>query len=116
MTDCLFCRIVAGEIPSTAVLDRPTVYAFRDVAPSAPVHVLVVPKEHVDDVRAITPAHGAMLTELLDAANEVARLEGIADDGYRLSFNVGRDAGQTVFHLHLHVVGGLPLGAVGPGA
>ncbi len=110
MNDCLFCKIVAGEIPSTAVLDRPAVYAFRDIAPAAPVHVLVVPKAHVRDATAVTAEHGEILAEMIDAANEVARAEGIAESGYRLIFNVGPDAGQTVFHLHLHVVGGTNLG------
>ena len=116
MTDCLFCRIVAGEIPSAPVLDRPTVYAFRDIAPAAPVHVLVVPKEHLSGARDVTGAHGQILTEMIDAANEVAKAEKIDGSGYRLIFNVGPDAGQTVFHLHLHVLGGRPLGPMGPGA
>ncbi|MFN2615285.1 MAG: histidine triad nucleotide-binding protein [Actinomycetota bacterium] len=116
MSDCLFCRIVAGEIPSTPVLDRPAVYAFRDVAPAAPVHVLVVPKDHVADARSIGAGHAGLLAEVVDAANEVARAEGLDGSGYRLVFNVGPDAGQTVFHLHLHVLGGRPLGAMGPGA
>lgn len=108
--DCLFCSIVAGSIPSTPVLDRPRVYAFRDIAPAAPTHALVVPKEHVEDVRALEPAHGALLVEMIDAANEVARIDGIEASGYRLIFNVGPDAGQTIFHLHLHVLGGRPIG------
>lgn len=110
--DCLFCKIIAGEIPSTPVLDRPGVYAFRDIAPAAPSHVLVVPKTHVSDVRAVTVAHGEILAEMIEAANAVADAEGVADSGYRLIFNVGPDAGQTVFHLHLHLVGGKPLGGV----
>lgn len=114
MSDCLFCRIVAGQIPSEAVLDRETIYAFRDVAPAAPTHVLVVPKEHISDVRAVTGAHGGLLAEMIDAANEVARADGVEESGYRLVFNVGPHAGQTIFHLHLHVVGGRPLGAVAP--
>jgi histidine triad (HIT) family protein len=113
--DCLFCKIIAGEIPSTAVLDRDTVYAFRDIAPAAPVHLLVVPKEHIGDVRDLVAGNGGILVEMFQAANDLARSEGIADSGYRLLFNVGPDAGQTVFHLHMHVVGGKPLGGVGPG-
>ena len=112
MTDCLFCKIVASDIPSDIVLDRETVIAFRDIAPAAPVHVLVVPKEHVEDVRAVQPAHGSLLVDMVRAAADVAENEGIAASGYRLIFNVGRDAGQTVFHLHMHVVGGKPLGGV----
>ena len=113
--DCLFCKIIAGEIPSTAVLDRDTVYAFRDIAPAAPVHLLVVPKQHIGDVRDLVAGNGGILVEMFQAANDLARQEGIADSGYRLMFNVGPDAGQTVFHLHMHVVGGKPLGGVGPG-
>ena len=113
--DCLFCKIIAGEIPSTAVLDRDTVYAFRDIAPAAPVHILVVPKQHINDVRDLVAGNGGILVEMFQAANDLARSEGIADSGYRLLFNVGPDAGQTVFHLHMHVVGGKPLGGVGPG-
>jgi len=113
--DCLFCKIIAGEIPSTAVLDRDTVYAFRDIAPAAPVHLLVVPKQHIGDVRDLVAGNGGILVEMFQAANDLARSEGIADSGYRLLFNVGPDAGQTVFHLHMHVVGGKPLGGVGPG-
>ena len=111
-SDCLFCKIVAGEIPSTAVLDREQVYAFRDIAPAAPTHVLIVPKRHIDDVTTLTPSDAGVLSEMIDAANEVARLDGADAGGYRLSFNVGADAGQTVFHLHLHVVGGKPLGGM----
>ncbi len=113
--DCLFCKIIAGDIPSTAVLDRDTVYAFRDIAPAAPVHLLVVPKQHIGDVRDLAAEHGGILVEMFQAANDLARQEGIADGGYRMLFNVGPDAGQTVFHLHMHVVGGKPLGGVGPG-
>ena len=113
--DCLFCKIIAGEIPSTAVLDRDTVYAFRDIAPAAPVHILIVPKQHIGDVRDLVAGDGGILVEMFQAANDLARQEGVADSGYRLLFNVGPDAGQTVFHLHMHVVGGKPLGGVGPG-
>ena len=113
--DCLFCEIVGGRIPSTTVLDRDTVYAFRDIAPAAPVHVLIVPKRHIGDVRDVEQPDGDVLIEMFQAANEIAASEGIADSGYRVLFNVGRDAGQTVFHLHMHLVGGKPLGGVGPG-
>jgi len=107
--DCIFCAIVSGAMPSEPVLDRGSVYAFRDIAPAAPVHVVVIPKAHISDTRDVTPEHGQVLAELLMAANEVAEAEGLGS-GYRLIFNVGPDAGQTVFHLHLHVLGGRPLG------
>lgn len=107
--DCIFCKIVAGDIPSTVVLDRGNVFAFRDVSPQAPTHILLVPKEHVRDIAAVDDSHAALLAELIAAANELARTEGIDGSGYRLVFNVGPDAGQTVFHLHLHLLGGRPM-------
>jgi histidine triad (HIT) family protein len=109
--DCIFCKIVAGEIPTTSVLDRDNVFAFRDVNPQAPTHILVVPKDHVADVTEISaPGLSAtLLKDLVEAANELARSEGIDDSGYRLVLNVGPDAGQTVFHLHLHLLGGRPM-------
>ncbi len=113
--DCLFCKIVAGEIPSTSVLDRASVYAFRDIAPAAPVHVLIVPKRHIGDVRDVRSEDGEVLVEMHQAANDIAASEGIAESGYRLIFNVGPDAGQTDFHLHMHLVGGKWLGGVGSG-
>src|SRR5919108_5789164 len=103
--ECLFCSIVAGEIPSDIVLERDEVIAFRDIAPAASVHILVVPRTHIDDVRGITDAHGGVLAAMIQAATEVAHADGLAD-GYRLVFNVGEHAGQTVHHLHLHVLGG----------
>jgi histidine triad (HIT) family protein len=113
-SDCLFCKIVSGEIPATTVLDRGPIYAFRDIAPAAPVHVLVIPKEHIEDVRTLDAGHGGVLVEMIKAANEIAAKEGIGESGYRLIFNIGPDAGQTIFHLHLHLVGGKPLGAMAP--
>lgn len=107
--DCIFCKIVAGEIPSTVVLDRGGVFAFRDVSPRAPTHILVVPKEHLRDVSVLDASNEGVLDELVAAANELARAEGIDGSGYRLVLNVGPDAGQTVFHLHLHVLGGRPM-------
>ena len=108
--DCIFCKIVSGEIPSTVVLDRGDVFAFRDVNPQAPTHILLVPKEHIRDIAAVGPSHGEFLSELVVAANELAESEGIATGGYRVVANVGPDAGQTVFHLHLHLLGGRAMG------
>lgn len=110
MGDCLFCRIVAGEVPSVEVAATEGTYAFRDVAPAAPVHVLVVPRRHVTSAAEVTPADGDLLAEMLGTAAEVARAEGVADSGYRLVFNVGEDASNSVAHLHLHVLGGRRLG------
>ncbi len=106
---CLFCKIASGEIPSTVVLDRGNVFAFRDVNPQAPTHILLIPKTHIRDVSELGGSSGPLLGELIEAANELARAEGIDGSGYRLVFNVGPDAGQTVFHLHLHLLGGRPM-------
>jgi histidine triad (HIT) family protein len=103
---CLFCRIIRGEVPSDAVLASEHTYAFRDIAPAAPVHVLVVPKRHIPDASAVGSGDGSLLAELLATARRVAEQEGVADRGYRLVFNVGEDALNSVPHLHLHVLGG----------
>ena len=112
MPDCLFCRIVRGEIPATVVAETDRTVAFRDISPQAPTHVLVVPREHHADVAACAQADPALLADVLAAAVDVARTEGL-DGGYRLLTNSGADAGQTVHHLHVHVLGGRPLGALG---
>jgi histidine triad (HIT) family protein len=109
MSDCLFCRIVAGDIPATLVRESERTVAFRDIAPQAPTHVLVVPKDHYPDVAALS-AQPALLAELVAQASAVAADEGLAERGYRLVFNTGADAGQTVFHAHAHVLGGRALG------
>lgn len=106
---CLFCAIASGDVPSDRVLERDDVIVFRDIAPAAPTHVLVVPRAHVADARAIRAEHAGLIASMLDAANETARTLGLAD-GYRLVLNIGEHAGQTVHHLHLHVLGGAPLG------
>lgn len=109
MSDCLFCRIVAGEIPATVVLETDEVLAFRDIAPAAPTHVVVVPKEHHVDVVALTAADPDLAGRLLAAGAAVAAQEGLAE-GFRLVFNTGAHGGQTVFHVHLHVLGGRHMG------
>ena len=108
-TTCLFCRIVAGEVPADVVHETPGTLAFRDVAPQAPTHVLVVPRAHHADVAALTDADPGLAAEVLQAAVAVALQEGLAD-GHRLVVNTGRDGGQTVSHLHVHVLGGRGLG------
>ena len=108
--DCLFCRIVAGEIPATVVHETETTLAFRDIDPKAPVHVLVIPRAHHADVAALAAADPALAADVLAAAGAVAEAEGLSADGYRLIFNTGRFGGQEVFHAHGHVVGGAPLG------
>jgi histidine triad (HIT) family protein len=105
---CLFCKIVAGEIPSTAVYQDDRVYAFADINPKAPVHVLIVPREHIGSLAEATPAHCALLGHLSWAAAEIARQEGLGK-GYRVVINTGEDGGQTVEHLHLHLLGGRAL-------
>ncbi|HVE99015.1 MAG TPA: HIT domain-containing protein [Mycobacteriales bacterium] len=110
MSDCLFCRIVAAEIPADVVRETEHTIAFRDIAPHAPVHVLVVPREHHRDVAELA-AHADLLQAVIAEAAAVAVQEGLTD-GWRLLFNTGHDAGQTVFHVHAHVLGGEPLGAL----
>ena len=106
--DCLFCKIVAESIPSTLVHEDDVVIAFRDIAPRAPTHILVIPREHIGSVADLTEEHGPMLGRLFAATAEIARREGIAEAGYRIVSNVGRWGGQTVDHLHLHLLGGRP--------
>ena len=104
--DCLFCKIVAGEIPSNQVFADDLVVAFRDIAPRAPTHVLLVSRDHIPSAAELTEAHAPLLGRLFADAAEIARREGVAEDGYRLVINVGRWGGQTVDHLHLHLMGG----------
>ncbi len=106
MTDCLFCQIVSKEIPSTAVAESDTAYAFYDIAPQAPVHVLVIPKRHITSADEVASAHGGVVDDLVMLAQRVVDLEGVRESGYRLVINVGRDAQMTVAHLHVHVLGG----------
>lgn len=107
--DCLFCSIVAGDVPAEVVHRTEGTVAFRDINPQAPVHVLVVPARHIPDAAALTPDDAGELAALFAAAQAVAAQEGIAASGYRLLFNVGEDAQNSVPHLHLHVLGGRSL-------
>ena len=110
MPDCLFCGIAAGEIPATIVSDTPRTIAFRDINPQAPVHILVIPRAHHATLADLA-AHGdGLLADVVAHAHEVAVAEGIAGDGYRVVFNTGPNAGQTVQHAHAHVLGGRPMG------
>lgn len=108
MTDagCVFCRIVAGDLPSTEVASTAGAYAFRDGNPQAPVHVLIVPREHIESAAHVGAGHADLLLEILLLAQDVAKQEGLDSGGYRLVWNVGRDGGMTVPHLHLHLLGG----------
>ena len=102
--DCLFCRIASGEIPSAKVAETDTAFAFRDIDPKAPTHILVIPRVHVASLSETSDA--GLLGELLSLARDVARSEGLSDSGYRVVINNGRDGGQSVDHLHLHLLGG----------
>jgi len=102
----LFCAIVAGDIPATKVLDTDLILAFRDINPQAPTHVLVIPKAHYPDVAALAAADAALLGEVINAARQVAADEDVTEAGYRVVFNTGAQAGQTVPHVHGHVLGG----------
>ena len=107
--DCLFCGIAAGQIPATIMLDGKRTIAFRDINPQAPTHVLVVPRDHFPDVAALAAAGDRLLDELVGTAREIAVTEGIEASGYRIVFNTGQDGGQTVGHVHAHVLGGRPM-------
>ncbi|HZS07010.1 MAG TPA: histidine triad nucleotide-binding protein [Blastocatellia bacterium] len=107
--DCLFCRIVAGEIPSQKIYEDEHAIAFRDVNPQAPTHALLIPRRHVASLNDVTGEDHKLLGHLLCVAPKIAKQEGLADDGYRLVINTGAGAGQSVFHIHLHILGGRPL-------
>jgi histidine triad (HIT) family protein len=104
--DCIFCRIVAGELPADIIEHSDSVLAFRDLNPQAPVHVLVVPRRHIENAATVEATDAQVVTDMVVTARRVAEAEGIAQSGYRLVFNVGEDAANRVPHLHLHVLGG----------
>ena len=108
MNDCLFCKIVAGVIPSTKVYEDETVLAFRDIAPMAPTHILVIPKTHIASVAEVTAENSAVVAHIFEVIPQIAAAEGLTG-GYRVVSNCGADAGQTVHHLHFHILGGKTL-------
>ena len=108
MENCLFCKIIRGEIPSTKVYEDETVLAFRDIAPQAPTHVLVIPKVHIESCSGITAENSAVVAHIFEVIPEIAKSEGLVN-GYRVVSNAGADAGQTVPHLHFHILGGKAL-------
>ena len=108
MNDCLFCRIISGDIPSTKVFEDDQIFAFRDIAPMAPTHILVVPKTHIAGVDEITPENSAIVAHIFEMIPIIAREEGLTG-GYRVVSNIGEDGGQTVRHLHFHSLGGKKL-------
>jgi histidine triad (HIT) family protein len=105
-TSCIFCKIAAREVPAEILRESDRVVAFRDLDPKAPTHILLIPKEHVVSLSEITDEHGALLADIAQAAAHLARTDGIDESGWRLVTNVGPDAGQSVFHLHFHLLGG----------
>ena len=110
MNDCLFCKIAAGEIPSDKVYEDDQVLAFRDIAPQAPVHVLVIPKKHLDSMLCLQAEDQALLGHLFEVANQLAKELGMAENGFRLVINTGKDGAQSVPHLHIHLLGGRAMG------
>ena len=110
MTDCLFCKMVAGDIKPNTVYEDDNVLAFRDVNPQAPTHILVIPKTHIATINDLKPENESLVGKLFLAAKKIASDEGLADRGYRTLINCNEEAGQTVFHIHLHLLGGRPMG------
>lgn len=108
MADCLFCKIAAGQIPSTKVYEDDLVYAFRDIAPQAPTHILVIPKAHIGSVAEVKPENSHLVARVFEAIAQIAQAEGLTQ-GYRVVSNCGADAGQSVHHLHFHILGGRQL-------
>ena len=106
MTDCLFCKIIAAKIPTKKVYEDDKAFAFEDINPQAPTHVLIVPKRHIETLNALEPGDDQLIGELARRAAAIARERGISEKGYRAVFNTNPEAGQTVFHIHLHVLGG----------
>lgn len=108
MNDCLFCRIIAGKIPSTKVYEDETVFAFRDINPQAPAHILVIPKAHISGCDGVTAENSSVVAHIFEVIPQIAKAEGLTS-GYRVVSNCGADAGQTVPHLHFHILGGKQL-------
>lgn len=109
-SDCLFCKIIAGDIPSNKVYSDDEVYAFHDINPAAPQHVLIIPKKHLTDVCSANAEDQALMGKLLLKANDIAKELGLDEKGFRYVINTGEHGGQTVYHLHLHILGGRTLG------
>lgn len=106
MENCLFCKIINGDIPADKVFENEKLLAFRDINPQAPTHILIIPKIHISTLNDIEIQHAEVVGELVRTASEIAKKEGIAEDGYRTTFNCNEHGGQTVYHIHLHLMGG----------
>jgi len=111
-SDCLFCKFASGAIPVDKLHDDESCIALRDIEPKAPVHLLVIAKAHIESAADLTGANGALLGRMFEVAKQLSAAEGVLESGYRLVFNVGPDSGRTIFHLHLHVLGGQNLGGM----
>lgn len=107
--DCLFCSILSGEIPADKVYEDDLAYAFRDINPQAPTHILIVPREHIESLNDAAPGDETLLGHLLRLASKIANQQGIAENGFRAVVNTGAESGQSVWHLHLHLLGGRPM-------
>lgn len=107
--DCVFCRIAAGNIPGQIVYEDKRVVAFRDIKPAAPTHVLIIPRKHIESLASMSPEDSPLVADMVAAANRIARDEGIAERGYRIVINSGKEGGQVVPHLHMHLLGGRPM-------
>jgi histidine triad (HIT) family protein len=110
MPDCLFCRLAAGEIPASILFEDDRLVAFKDITPQAPTHILVIPRRHISTLNDLGPGDDVLVGEMTRRAAAIAREQGLADRGYRVLFNCNADAGQTVFHIHMHLLGGRRLG------
>ena len=110
MPDCLFCRIAAGEIPSAIVFEDAQMVAFKDITPQAPTHILLIPRRHISTLNDLTAEDDELVGEMTRRAAAIAKDQGLAERGYRVLFNCNADAGQTVFHIHMHLLGGRRLG------
>lgn len=110
MQDCLFCKIIKGEVPSKKVYEDEYVYAFHDIEPTAPTHILVIPKEHISTLNDVNGENSSVISKIYEAIAKIAKQEGIDKDGYRVVSNCNKMAGQTVFHIHFHLIGGREMG------
>lgn len=110
MSGCIFCRIIGGDIPSETIYENETVKVFKDINPVAPVHLIIVPKKHIDDFNSLDETDAPVIADCMLAAKKAAELSGLRENGYRIIGNCGEDAGQSVRHLHFHLIGGVAMG------